>query len=147
MKAYDLPEWQCYKVVRAARIIKIERTGVNYETTPGGDSGWRWTLDNGRVVVVSNALADRDAPRRPVEGDFYVVYDPDGYESWSPAAVFIAGYTKGRYDPWKWMRQWLEAYGAAHPGEEQTGGFVYTPFDAEKIMEWIQNQPMTEYQS
>ena len=96
----QLPQWQCHKVVRAAQIVKIERTEVNYETTPDGDSGWRWRLkipgsqDKDIVmVVVSNALADRDAPRRPEVGDFYVRYD-DGYESWSPCKVFLSGYTQ-----------------------------------------------------
>jgi len=149
----QLPKYRSHKVVVAGQIVRIERTGLNYETYPDGDSGFRWHINatpgqlNPQIVVVivSNALLHRDAPRRPKVEDFYVRYD-DGYESWSPAKAFIAGYTlvegdapepeRPQFDPWAWMRQWLDAYGLAHPEEA---------FDADKIMEWIQGQPMTEY--
>jgi len=90
----DLPGWKSHKTVLAAQILSLYRTGMNYEVGPGGDSGWRFVLVDGLgEVVVSNALADRDAPRMPKEGDYYIRYS-DGYESWSPKEVFEAGYSR-----------------------------------------------------
>ena len=77
-----LPKWQSHKVVRAAKIVKIE-------------------ADDAMVLDVTHEgkpIAVRPAERmfaryRPVPGDYYVVYE-DGYASISPATAFEGGYHK-----------------------------------------------------
>jgi len=73
-----LPRWQSHKIVRAAKIKKIE--------------GMRLDLDIGEgkshMVI---AAAGMFARYQPIVGDYYVVYD-DGYASISPQQAFEAGY-------------------------------------------------------
>lgn len=83
----DLPYWRCHKVVRAAKIEKIEPCpylGVGWHDlfldTPGG------TL----VRTVQPTYIDRHKPK---VGGYYVLYE-DGYESFSPAEPFQNGYTR-----------------------------------------------------
>jgi hypothetical protein len=50
-----------------------------------------WELDNGQMVMVTSELQIRGGPN-PL-GGYYVLYE-DGFESWSPAKVFEAGYLR-----------------------------------------------------
>ena len=59
------------------------------DPTAAWDTGGRWILDSGSVIVVSKGLVARGAP---AVGDFFVRYPPEGYESWSPSRVFLDGY-------------------------------------------------------
>jgi hypothetical protein len=82
-----LPEWRSHKIVEADRIASIE-TG---DVVGPWDSGLRWHLAGGGVIVVSNGLVARG---KPVVGDYFVRYDKGQYESWSPAQPFEDGYSE-----------------------------------------------------
>lgn len=89
----ELPRWKCHKIVQAAKIIaagpaprssaQLHDLGLllTLETSPAGDRVMLWQPD---------AWAFR---HRPEIGGYFVRYD-DGYESYSPAAAFEAGYTR-----------------------------------------------------
>lgn len=81
-----LPRWQCHKQVWADRIVEI----IKEVSSGPGDTGTRWILECGAFVIVTDAMVARNAP---VVGDYYVQYEPDGYQSWSPAKAFEEGYT------------------------------------------------------
>lgn len=78
--AAELPQYQCHKVVRAAKI-----TGF-------------WFRESGTILVfgkiggskkVSETWIEKFAPE---VGGYYVVYE-DGYASYSPSKAFEDGYT------------------------------------------------------
>lgn len=89
----ELPEYQCHKVVKAAKILsvgEIENTGEGAVTAEhvdlildGIEEPWQ----------VAPAWIDRHCgPGGVLVGGYLVVYD-DGYMSWSPADAFTDGYT------------------------------------------------------
>jgi len=79
----QIPRWKCHKVVRAAKIMAIERP--RREQTAYG-----LVLDNGLIACVNQAWIDKHGPRA---GGYYVLYE-DQYQSYSPAGPFEAGYTR-----------------------------------------------------
>ena len=79
-----LPRWQSHKEVLADKIVAVE--------DGNGPVLMRWRLACGILIDVGAALAARPAGR-PVLGGYYVRYE-DGFESWSPAEPFEAGYTR-----------------------------------------------------
>ena len=86
----ELPQYQCYKKVRAAKILRVQyNTGG--EQAIEDDSYFVWVLDNGGYIHVSKDLKMRGGDN-PV-GGYYVQYE-DGFHSWSPAEVFEKGYFK-----------------------------------------------------
>lgn len=87
-----LPKWQSHKQVFADRIIDIQAMAVrpDQEQPVPNYAGADWVLECGIRVHVTTALIARGAPKI---GDFYVHYK-DGYQSWSPAAAFMEGYTR-----------------------------------------------------
>ena len=88
---HEMPEYVCHKHVHALKIAFIDF-----------DSN----LDQGTGLLVRSALFTPDnkdyvafrvdgaylRKHEPKAGGYYVVYE-DGYKSYSPAAVFEAGYT------------------------------------------------------
>lgn len=79
----ELAQWQSHKIVRAGKILSIDRVGqgeVTIEDCNGAPA---------KVSVPSNLFARGRANL----GDYIIVYD-DGYKSWSPAATFEEGYSK-----------------------------------------------------
>lgn len=82
MDVSSLPKWKCHKVVRAARIIRID--GNPHDI----GSHLNVTLDCGVVTVEASVFSRKVA----TPGDYLVIYD-DGYISWSPAKAFEDGYT------------------------------------------------------
>lgn len=88
MAAVDLtriPQYKSHKVVRAAKIIGINRTECFIKVSvpvPGGD-------DFLEVPVPENFFA-RSVPKID---DYLVVYD-DNYIAHSPKQQFLDGYTK-----------------------------------------------------
>jgi hypothetical protein len=83
-----LPRWQSHKIVEADRITEVL-------DVPDGDGAvTRWRLACGVVVDVSGPLDTRVPPDvYSATAGYYVRYE-DGYESWSPAEAFDAGYTR-----------------------------------------------------
>lgn len=83
----SLPEFRSHKVVRAGKILKIERMPA-----PGGMIMAELTLDvpGKPAITVGEQYLRKHTPQ---EGGYYVRY-PDGYESWSPAKAFESGYVR-----------------------------------------------------
>ncbi len=73
----ELPKWKWHKVVVAVKIEVIRGEGIFW--------------GSGRHIFV--ASRDYFEKHKPEEGGYYVRYE-DGYESYSPAEAFEAGYTK-----------------------------------------------------
>jgi hypothetical protein len=77
-----LPLYQCHKRVRAVKIREVRGiTSHKWLIVPEGPC-----LDSIPVTLVFVAM------HSPQPGGYFVVYD-DGYQSYSPAAAFEAGYT------------------------------------------------------
>ena len=103
-----LPEWKCHKVVRAARVLRIQTLPTNGEKAMClvdlGSSAGRTVPPYGVLQMPVEARVfqsglERSATTPPAAGllgGYLVVYD-DGYVSWSPAKAFEEGYT--RIDP------------------------------------------------
>ncbi len=76
-----LPEYKCHKVVTALLIIAAESLSNGRIRLTG--------VDPMHAIIVDADYVDK---HRPQIGGYYVRYH-DGYQSWSPAAAFEAGYT------------------------------------------------------
>lgn len=79
----ELPQYKCHKVVQACRFI-----GGHFPDSEG--KGRLHTTGFGDVVVSEDVF--RRFEGKPADG-YYVKYE-DGYESYSPAEAFEAGYTR-----------------------------------------------------
>ena len=88
-----LPQWRCHKVVRAAKISGVFPDGLLELNVSDPRTG----------LCMCVAVLERDAHKRPAEGDYVVVYD-DGYVSWSPAKAFEEGYSPLVAPPPGWRR-------------------------------------------
>jgi hypothetical protein len=81
----DLPQYRCHKVVRAAKIAAVEPNHL-----VGGAILY---FDEAALAVDPHYVVQSwVAKHAPQVGGYLVCYD-DGYESYSPAAAFEAGYT------------------------------------------------------
>jgi len=86
-KQTELPQYQCYKVVRAAKITALS---LNHENDGSGLCNTLAFGDINDYRRVDDEWIDRF---KPVEGGYYVQYE-DGYTSFSPAKAFESGYSK-----------------------------------------------------
>ena len=77
-----MPKYQCHKKVWALKIKKIKYEGIFNCITPYEEGYADFLVDD---AYMKN--------HNPQVGGYYVVYD-DGYQSFSPAEAFEAGYTK-----------------------------------------------------
>lgn len=87
----ELADYRCHKIVKAGKIIEITYANtlvdgvvhvfVLVEDVNGAPA---------KVAVPFMALHQR---KQAAVGDYVVIYE-DGYKSWSPAAVFEAGYDR-----------------------------------------------------
>lgn len=75
-----LPLYDCHKQVRAAKIRAI-CFGADGPFLTREDGGYDITIDNDYLVK-----------HNPKPGGYFVLYE-DGYQSFSPAGAFEAGYT------------------------------------------------------
>jgi hypothetical protein len=75
-----MQKFKSHKTVEAAKIVEVLDLSEN--------DGWRLRFEDG-VVSVSPSYMDKHQPKA---GGYYVRYE-DGYESWSPAETFEAGYS------------------------------------------------------
>lgn len=73
-----MPRYKCHKVVQAMKLRDVAKCLLVPEDPEHG------------TVQVTREYMDK---HRPHAGGYYVVYE-DGYESFSPADVFEAGYTR-----------------------------------------------------
>lgn len=80
MDTQDWPRYRSHKVVKALEI----------ETVMPRISGGIAVTAGGRDFDLPTVMFSRYSP---VKGDFLVEYE-DGYQSFSPRAAFLAGYTK-----------------------------------------------------
>lgn len=74
-----MPEWQCHKKVRAAKIMSVRTDGIP-----------AIQVDRLHWEHVSMAFIEK---HKPEVGGYLVEYE-DGYRSYSPAAAFESGYTR-----------------------------------------------------
>jgi len=83
MDEQELPRYRCHKEVWAVKIKAIKNNP---------EEGWQIIpADEGYPAIhVPYSYMEK---HNPVPGGYYVVYE-DGYESWSPAEAFEAGYTR-----------------------------------------------------
>ena len=82
---YNIPVegLQCYQSIKrvlAGEIIKVVSAGCYVKEADGETSILRIFLPN---------MTSRYEPK---VGDFWVIYEPDGYQSISPRDAFLAGY-------------------------------------------------------
>ena len=80
----QLPEYQCHKKVRAAKI-----STVNFDNEEKTDYTIRFE-DAEQMPICCSAMTNRPLP---APGMYAVVYE-DGYLSFSPAKAFEEGYTR-----------------------------------------------------
>ena len=80
-----MQRYQCHKIVEAAKVASIIGATVRLH---GDDPA---AGDVGEIVSVSASWLSRFKPTEPNDLGYFVRY-ADGYESWSPTAVFEAGY-------------------------------------------------------
>ncbi len=79
----EMPRYKSHKVVHALEIWMIGEPNHGSVSLAFAEKGYQ-----GKTVP--EAMFSRYTP---VPGDFYVVY-ADGYESFSPRAAFLDGYTR-----------------------------------------------------
>lgn len=84
--ASEIPRYACHKKVRAFKIKSI--TGGTAET-----DGVVTIIPEDENIAPVEVGRDYVKKHDPEEGGYYVRYE-DGYESFSPAAAFEAGYTR-----------------------------------------------------
>ena len=82
--AREMPRYRSHKEVHALQIAVID--GI------AGENRFRLTFFGGYAPrIVDASVVSRYMPN---PGDYFVIYDGDGYESISPAAAFESGYTR-----------------------------------------------------
>lgn len=85
----ELPKYRCHKEVEALKIKSISPLPAHHEFPDSG--GAMLAFERNYIPKqVSYGYVKKHSPKA---GGYYVVYE-GGYESWSPADVFEAGYTE-----------------------------------------------------
>lgn len=91
----EMPRYQSHKKVWALKIKEIV-----FDSDLAKLDGNRETDGSATVTPEEPGYAPFKVPatyvhkHTPKAGGYYVVYGPDGYASWSPAAQFENGYTR-----------------------------------------------------
>lgn len=80
----ELPRYQCHKQVWALKIKAIKPVVGGAAIITPAEPGYA-------PFDVDAEYVDR---HKPAAGGYYVVYNPDGYKSYSPAKPFEDGYTR-----------------------------------------------------
>jgi hypothetical protein len=75
-----LATYQSIKRVNAGEITEVVPAGCYVKTVTG----------DAVLLIYQDGMTVRYTPQ---VGDYWVIYEPDGYASISPRAVFEAGYT------------------------------------------------------
>ncbi len=91
MPETELPRYKCHKEVRALKIASVVRAD---RFAPDSVVGKMFIMPAGNEFEPVEVSDEYVAKHNPQAGGYYVVYEPDGYESYSPGAVFEAGYTR-----------------------------------------------------
>lgn len=79
MNVNELPQYKCHKVVRAGRIHSCIGGVLSVQ------------VGNTKAIVEFDVGREWVTKHRPERDGYFVVYE-DGYQSYSPAAAFEAGY-------------------------------------------------------
>ena len=84
-----MKRYECHKVVEAAKIAAVTGASPITRDVP------RLELEGNIVIAVDEAWIAKhsDGGKTDLVGGYFVRYE-DGYESWSPAAAFEAGYSE-----------------------------------------------------
>jgi len=80
----ELARWQSYKIVKAGKIIAINKAAHWADLVVESANG------EPVKMAAPEGLFSRGEPS---SGDYLVIYD-DGYTSWSPAKAFEEGYLR-----------------------------------------------------
>ena len=78
----DWPRYRCHKYVEALLIAEVNVDAASIV----------WMVPDNRSFPEFSVDSDFVMKHRPEPGGYFLRYD-DGYESWSPADPFEAGYT------------------------------------------------------
>ena len=87
-EAQTLPKYKCHKIVQAVQIAAISYGSADHPRD--GTAVLTPYAEEYAPFAVSAAYVRKHVPQ---VGGYYVRYE-DGYESFSPADVFEAGYTR-----------------------------------------------------
>lgn len=89
-----MPKYKCHKEVWALKIANIEydRDRAKSENRETDGSATITPVEDGYAPFKVDPLYLQR--HKPEVGGYFVKYAPDGYESYSPANVFEAGYTR-----------------------------------------------------
>ncbi|HAO9466039.1 TPA: hypothetical protein IRN16_002963 [Escherichia coli] len=94
MTEQEMPRYQCHKKVLALKIGSIEHKPNPDQSGKTGSSSYGAIIHpDDKKYAAFDVSAEYICKHRPMSGGYYVVYE-DGYESYSPAEVFEAGYSK-----------------------------------------------------
>lgn len=85
-----MKRYRSHKIVEAAPIVSVTLPTESDQADP--TAMVKTAIENGEQQVCF--LRPSQTGAWPQVGDYVVRYQPDGYTSWSPRAVFEAGYTE-----------------------------------------------------
>jgi hypothetical protein len=126
-----------HKTVWAAPMISVSaETGVAVIQLPSGDQF--------AVTVPARFFVEPD--KQPAAGDYLVVYQPDGYMSWSPKDVFEAGYSAVPDEPGTVTAK-LRCHHISDNGSSRTVHLspVYSSDPASPNYSWSQATPSGQF--
>ncbi len=86
----QIPKYMCHKIVGAAKILEIQ-TPTDIKANKAGCKIAILDIPDNFPTAVP-LIAEYMTKHNPKIGGYFVVYE-DGYQSFSPANVFEAGYT------------------------------------------------------
>lgn len=87
----QMPKYQCHKQVWALKIESIKQAPADQERQhAGGD--WYLVPENKQFAPICVGHEEYILRHHPEAGGYFVVYE-DGYQSYSPAGPFEAGYS------------------------------------------------------
>ncbi|WP_072095023.1 hypothetical protein [Enterobacter cloacae] len=93
MEQQQMPRYQCHKKVWALKIELVDHKPNPDHTGKTGASSYGAIIHPVDKRYPSfDVSPDYVCKHRPQDGGYYVVYE-DGYESFSPANAFEAGYS------------------------------------------------------
>lgn len=93
MEQQQMPRYQCHKKVWALKIELVDHKPNPDHTGKTGASSYGAIIHpEDKRYPPFDVSPEYVCKHRPHDGGYYVVYD-DGYESFSPANAFEAGYS------------------------------------------------------
>jgi hypothetical protein len=85
-----LKRFQCHKKVWAFKIGAVKQL----ETHPSSGAYEWWIVPEDAAWPKFKVDTEWALKHKPEAGGYFVIYEPDGYSSYSPRAVFEDGYSQ-----------------------------------------------------